>query len=151
MLILADIPIPKVEVGGNVLILSVIFFALLCRYLIARFRHKQILAAIEKGLPLSDLKANKLQAPRWITNLTFGIALLLISPCIIIFGLALFGEWHPRLLLAGTWTERSVLPPLILFLGITLLCVAIACLIKALLQRRTNKRKTEVPRSPTSK
>ena len=143
MLILADIPIPKVEVGGNVLILSVVFVALLCRYLLARMRHKQAMAAIEKGLPLSTLQTKKLQGPRWITNITFGIALLVISPCIIIFGLALLDEWHPRLLLDGIWTERSVLPPLILFLGITLLCVGIACLIKGLLQRKAEKFKTE--------
>ena len=144
MLILADIPIPKVEVGGNVLIILVVFCALLCRYLIARMRYKAILAAIEKGLPLSDLKAKKLQGPRWITNITFGIALLVISPCIIFFALNLLDEWQPSLFFR--LGPSGVLPVVTLFLGITLLCVAIACLIKALLQRKLEKsesKKTE--------
>ena len=148
MLILADIPIPKVEVGGNVLILSVVFFALLCRYLLACMRHKQILASIEKGLPLSNQKANKLQGPRWITNMTFGITLLLISPCIIVFGLALFDDFTPSKFFGLGPT--GVLPVVTLFLGLALFAIGIAQLIRGLLQRKAEKAKTETENTANS-
>ena len=137
MLILADIPIPKVEVGGNVLILSVVFFALLCRYLIARFRHKQILAAIEKGLPLSNLKANKLQAPRWITYISFAIPLIMVSVCIVVFALCFFAEWTPSLFIRGT--DEGTLPVVFLSIGIIILSVGVACLVRGLMLRKVEK------------
>lgn len=46
-----------------------------------RLEHKQILAAIEKGTPLSELKPPKKQQNGllWIKNFTFGIALMIIG------------------------------------------------------------------------
>ncbi len=53
-----------------------------------RLEHKQILAAIEKGTPLSELKPPKKQqnGSLWIRNLTFGIALLIIGLALIVVG-----------------------------------------------------------------
>ncbi len=50
-------------------------------YYMKRLEHKQILAAIEKGTPLSDLKPpkQKQNGALWIRNLTFGIALIIIG------------------------------------------------------------------------
>ena len=44
-----------------------------------RLEHKQIMAAIEKGTPLSDLRPVKYKGPAWIRNLTAGVALLITS------------------------------------------------------------------------
>ncbi|MHC4457487.1 MAG: hypothetical protein ACYS0I_10425, partial [Planctomycetota bacterium] len=45
-------------------------------YLKKRLEHKQIMAAIEKGTPLSELRPPKPKGPLWIRSLTAGIALL---------------------------------------------------------------------------
>jgi hypothetical protein len=48
-------------------------------YLKKRLEHKQILAAIEKGTPLSELRPPKQNGALWIKNVTIGIALLIIG------------------------------------------------------------------------
>ncbi len=48
-------------------------------YLKKRFEHKQIMTAIEKGTPLSELRPPKQNGALWIKNLTFGIALIIIG------------------------------------------------------------------------
>ena len=48
-------------------------------YLKKRLEHKQILAAIEKGTPLSELRPPKQNGAMWIKNITLGIALLIIG------------------------------------------------------------------------
>jgi hypothetical protein len=57
-------------------------------YLKKRFEHKQILAAIEKGTPLSELRPPKHTGRLWIKNVTAGIAFLIIAAgfvCVLIF------------------------------------------------------------------
>ena len=48
-------------------------------YLKKRLEHKQIMAAIEKGTPLSELKPPKQNGRLWIRNLTMGIAMLIVG------------------------------------------------------------------------
>jgi uncharacterized membrane protein YciS (DUF1049 family) len=50
-------------------------------YLKKRLEHKQIMAAIEKGTPLSELRPpkQKQNGALWIRSFTFGIALLIIG------------------------------------------------------------------------
>jgi hypothetical protein len=48
-------------------------------YLKKRFEHKQILAAIEKGTPLSELRPPKPTGRPWIKNITTGITFLIIA------------------------------------------------------------------------
>lgn len=48
-------------------------------YLKKRLEHKQIMSAIEKGTPLSELRPPKPDGALWIKNLTVGIALLVIG------------------------------------------------------------------------
>ncbi len=48
-------------------------------YLKKRFEHKQIMAAIEKGTPLSELRPPKQNGALWIRKLTLGIALMIIG------------------------------------------------------------------------
>ena len=56
-------------------------------YLRKRFEHKQIMTAIEKGTPLSELKPPKQNGALWIKNITIGIALIIIG-----LGLGLSGS-----------------------------------------------------------
>ena len=48
-------------------------------YLKKRFEHKQIMTAIEKGTPLSELRPPKQNGALWIRKLTLGIALMIIG------------------------------------------------------------------------
>lgn len=48
-------------------------------YLKKRLEHKQIMTAIEKGTPLSELRPPKPNGALWVKNLTVGIALLVIG------------------------------------------------------------------------
>jgi len=48
-------------------------------YLKKRLEHKQIMAAIEKGTPLSEIRPPKENGNLWIKNLTIGIALLIMG------------------------------------------------------------------------
>lgn len=48
-------------------------------YLKKRLEHKQIMMAIEKGTPLSELRPPKQNGALWIKNLTIGIALVVIG------------------------------------------------------------------------
>ena len=57
-------------------------------YFMKRLEHKQILAAIEKGTPLSELKPPKQRqnGALWIRSFTFGIALLFIGLAYLVVG-----------------------------------------------------------------
>ena len=48
-------------------------------YLKKRLEHKQIMVAIEKGTPLSELRPPKQNGRLWIKNLTIGIAMLIVG------------------------------------------------------------------------
>ncbi|MBW7991235.1 MAG: hypothetical protein FVQ84_14655 [Planctomycetes bacterium] len=58
-----------------------------------RLEHKQILAAIEKGVPLSDLKPRKPEpsGPAWIKYLTGGIAIFFIGLAFMSVGPGILG------------------------------------------------------------
>lgn len=140
MLILTETNVPKMEISGGLLILLVITFALVCRYLIARMRHKETMAAIEKGLSLSELKTTVAHSNRWLTNITFGIILLLIGPCLILFSLPFWGEWKPSLFLE--FGPAGIIPIVVPFLGMVFIVVGIASLINGRLRRKAEMSKT---------
>ena len=48
-------------------------------YLKKRFEHRQIMTAIEKGTPLSELRPPKQNGALWIRTITIGVALLALS------------------------------------------------------------------------
>ena len=61
-------------------ICSPIIIAGLVYYAKKRFEHTQIMAAIEKGTPLSELRpVKKHTGPAWIRETTSGIAMLIIA------------------------------------------------------------------------
>jgi len=53
-----------------------------------RFEHKQIMAAIEKGIPLSELRTltQKQNGPAWMKRITAGIASIVIGLAFIVVG-----------------------------------------------------------------
>lgn len=64
-------------------------FIVVCffNYLKRRSEHKQIMAAIEKGVPFSTIKPPKPVGPTWIKNISAAIALLIISAGFVIIPL----------------------------------------------------------------
>jgi amino acid transporter len=105
-----------------VLIVVIVFFFVsvvilifgLFEYSKKRLEHKQILAAIEKGTPLSELKPPKPQpaGPSWIRYISVGVALI-VAALVLFF---LFSGLNPGgiviAILIGTgvaWTIRGLL------------------------------------------
>jgi len=82
-----------------------------------RLEHKQILAAIEKGTPLSELKPPKKQqnGSLWIKNFTFGIAMMIIGIALMLVGSQTIGSPGGHFLafvffgIGVAWTIRGLL------------------------------------------
>lgn len=102
-------------------------------YLKRRLEHKQIMAAIEKGTPLSDLKPPKPTGSLWIKNLTAGIALLIISA----------GLVGVRLVCNGTVIFQGELWGWF-FVALILFAIGVSRLLRGLLQRRTEKAQRQI-------
>ena len=93
-----------------------------------RLEHKQIMAAIEKGTPLSEIMPPKPKVETWITDISKGIAMLIIAAATaIIFGAMLFlSRHHMRLFPFGIF---FIIPAVFLGNGI-------ASLIRGRLRRK---------------
>jgi len=59
--------------AAPIIVVSVVY------YLKKRFEHKQIMTALEKGTPLSELRPPKQNGALWIRKLTLGVALIIIG------------------------------------------------------------------------
>jgi len=106
-------------------------------FLKKRLEHRQIMAAIEKGIPLSELRPAKPIGPTWIRSVTIGIALFLISlPFLYMFFDPLF---------RGGYTNGGLLFPFGIFSAI-----GIAFFIRGLLQRKTEKAQNQPPGATNS-
>ena len=97
-------------------------------YFKKRLEHKQIMAAIEKGTPLSELKPPKPTGPVWIRNITAGVMLILIGAafaCVPLLGYNFgppFGHY---------------------FVAMVLFAVGVSRLIAGFLQRRVQQRESQ--------
>ncbi|MFH1882710.1 MAG: hypothetical protein ABIL62_08380 [Planctomycetota bacterium] len=87
-------------------------------YLKKRFEHKQIMIALEKGTPLSELRSIKPKpvGPIWIKYLSSGVSILAIGLAFIVAGPGMGSG--------------------LLFVGLILCGVGIASLIRGLLYRK---------------
>jgi hypothetical protein len=113
--------------ASPVIIIGLIYF------LKKRLDHKQVMAAIEKGTPLSDLKPLKRTGPLWIKNLTAGIALIVISAGLVGFRFVC--------------SEALTLPGEVwgwFFVALILFAIGVSRLIRGLLQRRTEKAQRQI-------
>ena len=107
-----------VACAAPVIVVGVIY------YLKKRFEHKQIMAAIEKGTPLSELKPPKQNGTLWIKNVTIGVALIIIG----------FGAW---------WTGPGH-GHMSAFIALVLFGIGVAWVVRGLLYRKRQ------PQSQTS-
>jgi predicted phage tail protein len=95
-------------------------------YFKKRLEHRQIMAAIEKGTPLSELippKPPKQTGPLWIKNLTGGIALVLMATGIALMAILGVGDSD---ILAG-----------LCLVAVILFAVGVSRIIAGVLQRKT--------------
>jgi len=76
-----------IGISSPIIVVGVIY------YLKKRLEHKQIMAAIEKGTPLSEIIPPKPKpaGPAWIRYLSAGIALIIIG-----LGFTLFNPMHTK-------------------------------------------------------
>ena len=78
-------------------------------YLKKRLDHKQIIAAIEKGTPLSELRGPKRQpaGPPWIKYVSFGVGMLVIAIGFVVSGRA----WATSVIagIGACWLTRGLL------------------------------------------
>jgi len=131
MFTLADIQIPKMEIGGNLMIILVIALIVLLRLLISYMRHKQIMAAIEKGVTLSELKHTRRKGLNWIKSISIGIGFLILSLPVFLAFLQPF--------IRGDYFQTNIL------LGFGFLfAIGLALFIYGLLQRKTDKAQTQM-------
>ena len=92
-----------------------------------RLEHKQIMAAIEKGTPLSEIMPIKRKEGTWINDISKGIAMLIIAAATtIIFGAMLFFSHNMTLFPFGIF---FIIPAVFLGNGI-------ASLIRGRLRRK---------------
>ena len=77
-----EVLITFLAMSSPVLIIGLVY------YFTKRLEHKQILAAIERGTPLSELKPpkQKQNGARWIRSLTFGIAMIIVGLAFLVAG-----------------------------------------------------------------
>ena len=136
--VVKSFPIEIVPFVFVLAIVAIVFFVALYK---KRLEHLQIMAAIEKGTPLSELRPVKQQnlTSVWTRNLTVGIALFIIS-----FGLAgiLFVQHMGGIDLAGN-TPRVAKFLGMVFVAIILFAFGIGCLIRGLLLRKVDKQSSE--------
>ena len=105
-------------------------------YLKKRLEHKQIMTAIEKGTPLSELKpVNKAAAPGplWIKNLTAGIASLIIGAAIVCVRL-IYIKYRPF----ADFDQTLIY----LFIAAVFLAVGISRVLRGILQRKAEQQNT---------
>jgi len=102
-------------------------------YLKKRLEHKQIMAAIEKGIPLSEFRSIKKASPPgplWIKNLTAGIASLIIAAAIVCLRLV-YIKYRPF----ADFDQTLIY----LFIAAVFLAVGISRLVRGILQRRAER------------
>jgi predicted lysophospholipase L1 biosynthesis ABC-type transport system permease subunit len=123
-------------IGALPFIVVIVIFVVLFRYLLGKkqLEHQQIMAAIEKGTPLSELRpVSELRLAKqqkkevdWIKSLTTGIALLLIGLGLIIIVVftnkCIFGDNRVGL-----------------FIAVIFLAVGISKVLRGILKRKYDK------------
>ena len=106
-------------------------------YLKKRLEHKQIMAAIEKGIPPQQILKTVTPAnPRWIKSLTRGTGILLIAIILLTFGLV-NGNCCLGLPFGST---RSLIALILLAIGLNLV-------IRGLLLRKAEARQNQASKN----
>jgi len=93
-----------------------------------RLEHQQIMAAIEKGTPLSELRPVKKEGPNWIKSLTTGVAFLLIGIGMAIVSLISFNYYSADDASFG-----------LLIASVVFIAIGAAGVLRGILQRKAEK------------
>lgn len=128
--------LPIVAIAPFVLVLVIFALIFSFGFYKKRLEHRQIMAAIEKGIPLSELRPAVKAGPTWIRNLTAGITLLIIGiglACILLVRCIhnTFG---------GLNIERSTG----FFIAAVLFAIGISRIIHGLLLRKTENAQQQI-------
>jgi hypothetical protein len=118
----ASISLLLVLLGASIPIIAFFLFI----YAIKRMEHKQIMAAIEKGVPLPELKPltiSRRVSPSWIKSLTIGIAFLG-------FSLPFLFEFFEPLLCRNYVSKEQLMPGGLFF------AIGISFFVRGLLLRK---------------
>lgn len=115
-----------IGLAAPIIIIGVIY------YLKKRLEHKQIMAAIEKGTPLSELRPLKQTGPTWIKSLTAGIALLIFAAGVAFVTIVGHVRLDQQRVVYSLFSPFS-------FVLVILLAVGISCLIRGLLLRKAQR------------
>jgi hypothetical protein len=93
-----------------------------------RLEHQQILAAIEKGTPLSELRPVEKKGPDWIKSLTVGIAFMFMGGGMVIISLVSFKYYSADDASFGLFIASAVL-----------LAIGIGGVVRGILLRKYDK------------
>jgi hypothetical protein len=80
-------------------IILIIVLLLAFRFLIVHQRHKEIMTALEKGLPPSEIKILRTSkydglSPNWITKITLGVFFMIAAGGLVIFSWLISNHWE---------------------------------------------------------
>ena len=111
---------------------SPIIVCALAFYFIKRLKHKEILAAIEKGVPISELNLEEARKPKdtspdWIKDISSGVIFLLIA------------AGFTALLLLGIFkiaTTSGTYPLFLVAIPIVFFSVGVGMLIRGIMRRK---------------
>ncbi len=137
MLILAGIDDAIGEITGPLMVLGIVVAALANGYLKRRMRHKEIMAAIEKGVPLTELKINVGDSPKWVGSIYAAIVCLIIGLSVLIFAFIQMSKDGTMCHKDGTRCYGEFFG--ILFIGMIPLAFGIGNLVRGLLLRKAEK------------
>jgi len=111
-------------------IFSPVIIICLVYYLKKRLEHKQVMAAIEKGTPLSELRPVKKTGPTWIKNLTGGISLFIIAAAIVCLRLV-YIKYRPF----ADFDQTLIY----FFVAVVFFALGISRIIRGILQRKAEQ------------
>ncbi|MDD5011422.1 MAG: DUF6249 domain-containing protein [Phycisphaerae bacterium] len=116
-------------IGSLPFVIVIVLIVMLAWYFLnkKRLEHQQIMAAIEKGTPLSELRLPQDKGPNWIINLSAGI------------GLILMGLGLTAVILAATKCKIEDDSGIALFIALVFLAVGVTRLIRGIIQKKAEK------------
>jgi hypothetical protein len=117
-----------------------VFLGILYSFYRKRLEHKQIVTAIERGTPLSELRPAKPTGPVWVKNLTAGIAFLITGAGLLWIGNDAFEFWIHEQSWRKAFGYLQIGP---FALGVVFFAVGLSRVIRGILQR-----KAETPHPP---
>ncbi len=116
-------------VGSLPFVIVIVLIVMLTWYFFnkKRFEHQQILVAIEKGIPISELRPIPKKDCTWIESLAIGIFFLIVGPSLSII----------VLLIKGFVLDKGAAVALIF--SMAMIAIGIASVIASILRRKAEK------------